>query len=779
MTAATTSATPGTRASGTRTPGTSGRSDALPLALLSEIALTAVTLAGVLGLRRAFVGTEWFPGLATQAIAAHGLAVVLRRRGVSLLASMAALAVVGFLAVAWVHAGETTAFGIPTGDTFSALATALNDAGTVFSEVKAPTDALPGFLIASSAAVWVGVALADWAAFRVGASLEATLPSATLFLLTAVLGADVDRVLLATLWIVAVLSFLLLRRADRLGHTATWVGDRTRTGPRSMLLLGGALMGAAVLVASLIGPRLPGAESDAILSLTDIGNSGPGTRVTVSPLVDIRSRLVEQADVEVFSVRSPVRSYWRLTSLDRFDGRIWSSNGSYGSANGDLDDGVPVASDRVTFDQSFSINALAQIWLPAAYEPQAVATAVDLRYDEVSGTIIVDTDIPTSDNTDYRVTSALPQHDAAALATASAEIPADIADRYLDLPDDFPTSVRSLAEDITAGSASSYDAALRLQDFFRDNFTYDLDVGAGHSEAAIEQFVLELRRGYCEQFAGSFAAMARSLGIPARVAVGFTPGNSNPVDPTLYRVRGEHAHAWPEVFLGEYGWVMFEPTPGRGAPFTEQYTGVTESQVSSGGDGTTATTAVSPPSTEATTSPGTAPPGRDTVNPDELEAGGIDSAEEQPSTNPWFGRTAWAAGLLVASVALYLVAVVVVTAVRRHRRRRAAVEPGQQVALAWDDSIGAIQRAGVTIRDAQTQTEVAARVAQRLPGAAEPMALLAAAVQSTTYAPTTPSSEDGVDARAQAVEVERVAKESMSRTDRLRARFHPRRLRDG
>ena len=96
------------------------------------------------------------------------------------------------------------------------------------------------------------------------------------------------------------------------------------------------------------------------------------------------SRLVQQANVEVFTVRSDVRSYWRLTSLDRFDGSIWSSNGSYGKSSGDLDDGVPVASERITFDQQFTISALAQIWLPAAYEPKAIDVAQDVRYDEVA-----------------------------------------------------------------------------------------------------------------------------------------------------------------------------------------------------------------------------------------------------------------------------------------------------------------------------------------------------------------------------------------------------------
>lgn len=752
---------------------------AVPLLAMSEVALVAVTLASVLGLRRAFLGTEWFPELALQVLAAHALTTFLRRRNVSIAATLVAMAGVGFLAITWLYVGETTAFGVPTGDSFAALSTLLDEAGTLFSEVKAPTDALPGFLVATSGAIWVGAALADWAAFRVEAPLEATLPAATLFVLTAILGADVDRILLASLWVVTVLAFLLLRRADRLGQTATWVGDRKRTGPRTMLLVGAGLLGAAVIVAAVIGPRLPGAESEAILSLTDIGDSGPGTRVTVSPLVDIRSRLVDQADVEVFSVRSSVRSYWRLTSLDRFDGRIWSSNGSYGSADGDLDDGVPVASERVTFEQSFAISALAQIWLPAAYEPQIVDAAADLRYDEVSGTIIVDTDIPTSDNTDYRVTSALPIHDAAALATASTQVPADLADRYLDLPDDFPESVRTLAQEVTAGSSSAYEAARRLQDFFQDEFTYDLDVGAGHGEQAIEQFVLELRRGYCEQFAGSFAAMARSIGIPARVAVGFTPGTNDEADPNLYRVRGEHAHAWPEVFLGEYGWVMFEPTPGRGAPFAERYTGVPEQQVSQGSGGATATTAGVPPSTEAPEIPSAEDPGRETVNPDELEsgAGELDETVESPA-NPWFGRIAWAAGLFVVTVALYLATVLGVTAIRRARRRRAATEPAQQVALAWDDSIGAVRRAGVPVRDTLTQREAATRISTRLPDATEPIHALALAVQDATFAPSGPADDAGLGAFAHAGEIERIANESMTTKQRLRSRLHPRRLWD-
>ena len=116
---------------------------------------------------------------------------------------------------------------------------------------------------------------------------------------------------------------------------------------------------------------------------------------------------------------------------------------------------------------------------------------------------------------------------------------------------------------------------LTLQDWFRSEFQYSLNVPQGHSTSAIEAF-LRNRIGYCEQFAGTFAAMARSLGVPARVAVGYTQGLEQPDGSR--QVLGKNAHAWPEIWFDGLGWVPFEPTPGRGAPGAEEYTGVAPAQ---------------------------------------------------------------------------------------------------------------------------------------------------------------------------------------------------------
>ncbi|MGH2719586.1 MAG: DUF4129 domain-containing transglutaminase family protein, partial [Actinomycetota bacterium] len=92
-------------------------------------------------------------------------------------------------------------------------------------------------------------------------------------------------------------------------------------------------------------------------------------------------------------------------------------------------------------------------------------------------------------------------------------------------------------------------------------------VQAGSSSDYLYTFLTQTRRGYCEQFAGAMAVMLRTLGIPARVAVGFLPGNATATTAagmTSYTVTGDDAHAWPEAYFAGIGWVRFEPTPRQG-----------------------------------------------------------------------------------------------------------------------------------------------------------------------------------------------------------------------
>lgn len=108
----------------------------------------------------------------------------------------------------------------------------------------------------------------------------------------------------------------------------------------------------------------------------------------------------------------------------------------------------------------------------------------------------------------------------------------------------------------------------------RSNFEYSTEVQPGHGNNAIENF-LQIRKGYCEQFAATFAVMARTLGIPSRVAVGFTPGQLD--SDGWYSVFSRNAHAWPEIWFDSIGWIPFEPTPKCGIPGAS-YTGVEADQ---------------------------------------------------------------------------------------------------------------------------------------------------------------------------------------------------------
>ena len=110
--------------------------------------------------------------------------------------------------------------------------------------------------------------------------------------------------------------------------------------------------------------------------------------------------------------------------------------------------------------------------------------------------------------------------------------------------------------------STPFEKALALQNWFR-SFNYDLDVQYGNSYDAIEAF-LRGRSGFCQQFAGTFGVMARYLGLPTRMAVGYTPGDLG--SDGLFHVYGRHAHAWPEVWFDGIGWVpLMDAVSGSGS----------------------------------------------------------------------------------------------------------------------------------------------------------------------------------------------------------------------
>ena len=743
----------------------------------AELFSVLMTATAVAGFTRVFDDNTWVGTLLTAVVVAHVTMIVVRRFGRGLLLGGVVSLLVMTLQITWTHYRETLRAGLPTGTTRDAIDADLSAAWTLFSDVKAPAEPAVGFLVVATLAIWVVAYLADWAAFRLWSPLEAVLPSFAIFVFIAFFGIDDDRILLAGVFLAAVIGFQLFHRLIRQAHEVRWLAGTQLPGTSSLMRTGALVSILVVLGAAIAGPALPGAEQDAIFDV-DPTSDGPDTRVVISPIVDIRGRLVQQADVEAFTVRADEPSYWRLASLDSFNGQIWGADNKYGRASGTLDDDFPVDASTQILTQEFTIANMGAVWLPAAYEPRRILDSSDenISYEPVSGTLIVGRNLEDSNGLTYTLESAIPTFDPAALAAAPNLYPQDILDRYLELPDDFSENAEALANQIVrdAGATNDYQEALALQNFFRDNFDYDVNVGAGHSNARIDQF-LESGIGYCEQFAGAFASMARSIGIPARVAVGFTWGDQDPADPTIFTVRGEHAHAWPEVYIPGSGWVPFEPTPTRGMPNAQAWNGGVEAEQSQAG-GTGGPVPTPTPGVLPTPTPGEEFPTGDPLDiPTDGTIGGTATSGDDGFPR-WLAITALAL-VGIAFVSAVYSAIVIGLKKRRTQRRFVTAETNSgKVDAVWQETIETLRPLGLAPRPTETSQEFSRRAGMETAPARRPLAQLGQLSVEATYGPG--DMTDGAVAAAESHrdDVVEAVNELTTTSERLKDALDPRPL---
>jgi len=735
-----------------------------PTLVLAEVALLGVSLATVVGYARLFADGAFFLPIAAAAVIGHALAAGLRRIGLGpFLSTVAHLSLLP-LFLAWTRYRSTTANLLPSGRTLDALSTDLADAWAIFLDISAPVPAAPGFVVVAMATAWVVALASDSLAFRLDATVEALAPATGLFLFASILAEEEHRTLSAALFVVAVLAFVLAARVARADGTGRWLTTDAGRGARSLLVAGALLGAVAVIPALLAGPRLPGADGRPLVDLD--GGDGGDDRVTLSPLVDIRSRLVEQASVEAFRVEAAAPAYWRLTALDEFDGQIWSSSGSYVEAQGRLPDAPEPAPGATRLTQHFRIGALAQIWLPAAFEPLAVDSPdADVDWDGDSSSLVVGTGRDTSDGLEYDVLSILPRLRPEDLSVGTAGLDTEFLARFTRLPE----GTRPIADRYTAEAVGTetdaYAKALALQTWFRTRFRYSLDVRPGHSTNALAEFLdpAGSRSGYCEQFAGAYAALARSLGLPARVAVGFTPGEEDADAPGTFVVTGRNAHAWPEVYFAGVGWVPFEPTPGRGAPGAEAYTGLTPDQDTP--EESVVTTTVP---TTATAGP---TPQRPQIDED-LLPGDLPTADDGTGGPGVVGLVLVGLALLAA---IWLLGVPLAGAVRRQQRhRRARGHPAAEVIAAWDDSVRALALLDLVPTGAETPTEFARRASADAGTDGAAHRDLARLATTATFGPA-PDKAAGAAARNASAAIVTRAKRLAGPWRRFRAAVSPRR----
>jgi hypothetical protein len=678
--------------------GRSGRDGPVaPVALVAaELGLLVVALATTATFARLFEGWDFLRTLAVPVTAAWLVAVALRRLRVGPGVATATSLGIAVLALTWQFAPETTAYGLPTGDTLAAALDLVRGSFGDFADQVAPVPASDGFLLTLGAVLWVFVTFADTSALRYRAPVQAVIPYLATVVASGVLARDTARVGSTAAFALGLAVYAVTQRA--LAASATrWRHGDARSGVRAVALGASALAVAVLVVGVALAPLLPG-DDEAIVDLRTLGR-GEGPRTVVSPFVGVTSLLGERSDEVVFTVGADEASYWRLTALEQYDPErsIWTSRGTYRSTDGDL--GGATAGRPLT--QEVRIATLGGLWLPAAFQAVDVTGDLAVGVDPESSSIIAREDSATPGTT-YRVQSVLRVVDPAAIAAA----PVDPTDPATVSADGVSEEVRRTAEAAVAGSDGPYQQALALQDWLRGpGAIYDTAVDYRSEVDPVAAFLRE-RRGFCQQFASAYALMARAVGLPSRVAVGFTPGDRLVDDPTRFVVRGRHAHAWPEVQLPGVGWVAFEPTPGRGDPQGTGWTGVDAAQAEppAAQAATTSTT-----STTTVERPATPPDTQAELDASaELEPPAPDNGDPGTAT----GGTRRAGLLLLLLLALGAIVGLIVARWRRSsRRRRAREDPGiGPIAIAWEDVTRSCVHRGLSIRPDETPLEFARRV---------------------------------------------------------------------
>ncbi|MDQ1506321.1 MAG: hypothetical protein QOD57_4048 [Actinomycetota bacterium] len=719
----------------------------------SLLTLATLSVVATLGFARLFGDASWVLPVMLAAVGAHGVGLAARRWPAPLALAASVLAL-GLLVCA-VVAGHTTFYGLPTASTLSTLGRAWTAGLDSFRNAVAPTKVTPGLLMLSVGGTWICAAAADWLAFRGEATLTAILPPFVLFVMGAALGKDGFQLPTTFVFVVAALLFVAANHAA--GLPSAWFSGRGSPPGLTRLAMGAAPVALLVAAAGLVlGPNLPGAQATPLVELRGTGGGGDTSRITVSPLVDLKARLTSTPVTELFTVRSPVPAYWRLTALEEFDGRIWSSRGTYRPAGDHLPKEASDQSLTYKVVQDYRIGPLDSFWLPAAYRPGRV----DLQGARVNAeSLTLLTEKESAAGLIYKVQSEIPRYTPADLAQAGGDPAADLQP-YLELPEDFPADVRDLARKETANANGPYQQALALQDFLRNNSTYDEAAPAGHSDDHLRYFLFRSKIGYCEQFAGAYAAMARSIGLPARVAVGFTPGAYDPAA-DIFHVTTKEAHAWPEVHINGLGWVAFEPTPGRFEPNPTNYTGTYNPQANPVLATTTTTTSAAEPST----------PGATATKPDKPEK---DPFQSDTSTSG--GRsTRWlveiAAGLLFLAVVL---AVPPALKRRRRARRRQAGPTRARVAGAWSEALDRLREAGTAPTATVTPMEFARAGARSVAAdVGTPMTGLARLFTKASYSPGDPSEEEVSEAWAEVETLTKALDAGDSALGRWRRRLNP------
>ncbi|MBP2217764.1 DUF3488 and transglutaminase-like domain-containing protein [Arthrobacter sp. CAN_C5] len=654
---------------------------------LSTAAVFAAVMLTSLNLNSVLFGWTWLNPLAFTVgavLIVMGAARSARLPG-ALVPAAGIVALVG--ALVWQYFPAQSVFGIFPGEGAAGrLTVLLNHAeNTVVSQV-APVLPGTGIFMVVCAAVGLIAILTDTLATTLRMPATSGLALLAILVVPAVVR---PQSVVVPGFVAAVVGFLILLGCSQWRDSQTPGASRDASGGR---LARGLSIGAAALAVTILVPlAIPG---------FNVGLFPQGARVNLwgtatglNPVVTLGNDLRNPTGFGriTYATNSPEALYLRAVTLEDFDGERWEPDQRYGvrlpgveemgteEVRAAIDEGA-VTTTRITTDTFTSP------WLLAPYAPVGFSDlAGRWSWDPLNHSVIA-TDNGSTAQQQYVVRSAGPALTRSRLQAVGPAPEGAVDAQFLRLPDTTPGIIEQTAVQLTEDIVNPYEQALAIQSYLRGpSFTYSVDAPVeggydGNSLDVVARF-LESKSGYCVHYAGAMAVMARVVGIPSRVAVGYAPGTptgesvSGPdgVELTEFTVTSLDAHAWPELYFDDLGWVKFEPTPSRGV--VPEY----------------AQTAFAP--------------GAPATNPDNLDPGGNpltdpgtigtpdQGAEDLPPESETADRardtSTLVLGVLLGSVLLLFVPLLLRVLRRQRRRRRFSGAGGGRAAaaLAWAEVV--------------------------------------------------------------------------------------------
>ena len=450
------------------------------------------------------------------------------------------------------------------------------------------------FIAIMSIMFWI---ISSWAAFTLVRNqnyLGAVLPAAIGLLVIQ----NYDNNSAGRLWFLAFFAFialLLLGRLQFLQNKLSWRERRIFLSPDNSVDLTSsmAVVASLIIMVAWTAPASISSLKSAVKTwdkvthpwreFTDrmqnavsaLESPGPGRRGEFFGSELALGRGFPLSDLVMFEVKTPdlpadqkpPRYYWRGRTYDRFVNGQWYTTGTvredYSPAvtnpyNVDLQQKTPAHFVFSTGNTTFSLlySPAQPIWVS---RPGVTFTTLA----DASQDIVAWHAYPALQGGEaYQVDAVLNNPNRQQLQDAGTGYPDWVAQSYLQLPKGFSPGIQELAKELTKDSKTPYEAAQAITSYLRENIKYSQTIPeAPRNKDKLEWILFDYKQAYCVYYASAEVLMLRSVGVPARMAVGFAQGESD--GNNKYIVRRFNAHAWPEVYFPGIGWVEFEPTASQ------------------------------------------------------------------------------------------------------------------------------------------------------------------------------------------------------------------------